>query len=1085
MKRLSMVLVAMMMAVLLLPSIRTASIALASITAWSATGTMTVDRVGHGIVVLPNGEVLVAGGRSSWANTTAVTVLASSELYDPEIGQWSATGALNSRRFNYNNNMVMLDNGKALIAGGSNVDASGNDLASAELYDPAVGTWSFTGSLNTPRRNATMTKLLDGRVLVTGGARGSGGGRFLSSAEIYDPEAGTWSNTGSLSVAREIHSAVLLHDGRVLVVGGEGPWNVNSPVVEIYNPATGSWITTGSVSTGRQEFSLTVLQDGKVLLAGGSNRQLVFASAEIFDPNTGAWTAVESMASPRAGNSSALLPDGRVLVIAGNNLSGMTPVGEIYDPLTASWISDAALEIPRSQPRLVTLDDGRLLVVGGVQPDPPDYWLNSWKPVASSELYPHAFPNHPPTANAGGPYEVVAGQPITLTGSGTDPDAGDTLTFDWDLDGDSSFETAGKVVTFSAAAFTGDGSQNVTVRVCDQYGACGVATTQIIVRSPITIITPSPLPSGMAGELYSVTLEATGGTEPYTWSLTSGDLPDGLSLNASSGEISGTPTAAGVFGFTILVTDSSHITTTKRFTLQPPPSTGDAGEEYPSTPINIPPPDDLPDTSACTDYTLVPGSDLLPSGMMLDPLTGVLSGTPTDGGTYHVIVQCTFSTSQTATADFTITIYNPVPALTIIDPGAVIEDGPDLNVTIIGTGFVLGSVVQWNGSSRATTYVSATQMTVIIPASDMAEPGQAVITVVNGGPGGGTSNELIFTIDPKNRPPVAEAGGPYIVDESGSVTLDGSSSSDPDSDPLTFEWDFDGDGLYETAGSHPTFSASSVDGPSTVEVTLRVMDGGQLSATDVATVTILNVAPTIDSLSLPIDPNAITSGVTGNASFHDSGLLDTHAATWDWGDGSTSVGAVTFEGGSGAITGSHIYQTAGVYRVTLSVCDDDGGCDSATFEYVVVYDPSAGFVTGGGWIASPAGAYLADPELTGKANFGFVARYKKGANTPEGNTEFQFKAGSLNFKSTSYQWLVVAGAKVKFKGEGTINGEGDYGFMLTATDGQRNGGGGTDKFRMKIWDIATGTTVYDNQMGAEDDADANTTLGGGSIVIHK
>ncbi len=122
---------------------------------------------------------------------------------------------------------------------------------------------------------------------------------------------------------------------------------------------------------------------------------------------------------------------------------------------------------------------------------------------------------------------------------------------------------------------------------------------------------------------------------------------------------------------------------------------------------------------------------------------------------------------------------------------------------------------------------------------------------------------------------------------------------------------------------------------------------------------------------------------------------------------------------------------------------------------MVVYDPAAGFVTGGGWINSPAGAYAADPTLTGKANFGFVSKYQKGATVPTGKTEFQFKAGGLNFQSTSYDWLVVAGAKAQYKGTGTVNGVGGYGFMLTAIDGQQPGGGGVDKFRIKIWD-ATG-----------------------------
>jgi hypothetical protein len=122
--------------------------------------------------------------------------------------------------------------------------------------------------------------------------------------------------------------------------------------------------------------------------------------------------------------------------------------------------------------------------------------------------------------------------------------------------------------------------------------------------------------------------------------------------------------------------------------------------------------------------------------------------------------------------------------------------------------------------------------------------------------------------------------------------------------------------------------------------------------------------------------------------------------------------------------------------------------------------------------------------LTGKANFGFVSKYKKGANVPEGQTEFNFNVANFKFHSTVYEWLVVAGARAQYKGSGQVNNAGDYRFILTAIDGQRQGGGGQDKFRIKIWNNQGGGLVYDNQMNAPDSADPTTVLGGGSIVIH-
>ena len=143
-------------------------------------------------------------------------------------------------------------------------------------------------------------------------------------------------------------------------------------------------------------------------------------------------------------------------------------------------------------------------------------------------------------------------------------------------------------------------------------------------------------------------------------------------------------------------------------------------------------------------------------------------------------------------------------------------------------------------------------------------------------------------------------------------------------------------------------------------------------------------------------------------------------------------------------------------------------------------------MTGGGWINSPEGAYAADPSLTGKANFGFVSKYKKGAKVPTGQTEFNFNVADLNFHSDSYEWLVVANHKAKYKGVGTINGSGNYGFMLSAIDEELTPSTDVDLFRIKIWDKDDNdAVVYDNQMDAADDADPTTAIGGGNIKIHK
>jgi hypothetical protein len=263
---------------------------------------------------------------------------------------------------------------------------------------------------------------------------------------------------------------------------------------------------------------------------------------------------------------------------------------------------------------------------------------------------------------------------------------------------------------------------------------------------------------------------------------------------------------------------------------------------------------------------------------------------------------------------------------------------------------------------------------------------------------------------------------------------------------------------------------------------------------------VTNVSPSITTVNVPTGPFALGTAVNiaATANFTDPGVLDTHTCTIGWDDppNSPPVAATVAESnGNGSCSGTHTFNATGVYGVYFTITDKDGGnaTTSATPTFVVVYDPNGGFVTGGGWINSPAGAMPVSPfcsncsGLTGKANFGFVSKYLKGATVPTGQTEFQFQVASFNFHSEVYQWLVVSGPKAQYKGTGTVNGTGNYGFLLTATDGQLPGGG-VDQFRIKIWDINNGgAIVYDNVPGASDDINSNNTqaLGGGSIVIHK
>ncbi|WP_156826615.1 DUF7453 family protein [Marinobacterium rhizophilum] len=177
---------------------------------------------------------------------------------------------------------------------------------------------------------------------------------------------------------------------------------------------------------------------------------------------------------------------------------------------------------------------------------------------------------------------------------------------------------------------------------------------------------------------------------------------------------------------------------------------------------------------------------------------------------------------------------------------------------------------------------------------------------------------------------------------------------------------------------------------------------------------------------------------------------------------------------------------SGVHSICVTGTDDAELVSTSQCTFLAVFDPSGGFVTGGGWIDSPEGSYLDNPGLTGTAEFGFVTKYKKGASVPDGDTEFNFETAGLRFYSDDCDWLVVSGSRAQFKGTGTINGEGNYGFMITVIDEALSNSSEKDRFRIKIWnkEIAD-SIVYDNQVGNDDASDPTTDIGGGSIVIHK
>jgi hypothetical protein len=251
---------------------------------WTPTGNMIEARYGGTATLLPDGRVLVAGGFGGDGRT-----LASAELYDPGSGSWTATASMIEAR---SGTATLLLNGKVLVAGGSEYNGTSNSgsLSSAELYDADSGSWTPTGNMVEARYGDTATLLPDGTVLVAGGV----GTRNISldSAELYDPSTGSWTATGNMVEPHWGHKATLLPDGKVLVTGGASTsldTFVPLASAELYDPDSGSWTPTGSMITPRWYHTATLLPDGKVLVAGGSYGSVSgsLASAELYDTDSG------------------------------------------------------------------------------------------------------------------------------------------------------------------------------------------------------------------------------------------------------------------------------------------------------------------------------------------------------------------------------------------------------------------------------------------------------------------------------------------------------------------------------------------------------------------------------------------------------------------------------------------------------------------------------------------------------------------------------------------------------------------------------------------------------------------------------
>src|SRR5580704_11653412 len=277
---------------------------------------------------------------------------------------------------------IRLRDGRVLICGGTATGEIGGVLSSAELYDPVARTFTPTGSMTVPRTGQTITLLHDGRVLLTGGDQNAGFRSQLASAEIYDPGSGAFTATGSMSTPREGHTATMLRDGRVLVVGGSPNGIQTTGSAEIYDPSSGSFSRTGHLNQPRVAHDAALLGSGKVLIAGGGRGgmpggYISYDTAEEYNPSTRTFSPMLArMHYDRVGAAAVRLNDGRVLIVGGKSgkmmvgmrtLAGMAPLNtaEIYGPEAGIFVATGNMSAPHYLATATMLNNGNVLVVGG------------------------------------------------------------------------------------------------------------------------------------------------------------------------------------------------------------------------------------------------------------------------------------------------------------------------------------------------------------------------------------------------------------------------------------------------------------------------------------------------------------------------------------------------------------------------------------------------------------------------------------------------------------------------------------------------------------------------------------------------
>jgi antibiotic biosynthesis monooxygenase (ABM) superfamily enzyme len=702
-----------------------------------------------------DGNTLVVGGPGDTGGDGAAWVFTQSGGVWTQQGS-KLVGSGNSGPAGQGSSIALSADGNTMIVSGPN-DNSG--VGAAWVFTRSGGVWTpggtklplGTGAVGNAGQGTSVALSGDGDTAIVGGPFDNSD---AGAAWVFTRSAGVWTQQGSKLVgsgatgaALQGTSVALSADGNTAIVGGYAD-NSNAGAAWVFTRSGGVWtpggtklpLGTGAVGAAWQGFSVALSADGNTAIAGGPDDNSNAGAAWVFTQSGGVWTQQGSKlvgsgnsGSSEQGRAVALSADGNTLSVGGPFDNSEAGAAWVFSRSAGVWTQQGSKLVgsgavgDADQGISVTLSgDGSTAIVGGPfdDSDAGAAWVFVGPTVRS--ISPASGPA------AGGTSVTITG--LAFTGATTVAFGSTPALFEVNSD-----------TSITAASPAGGGTVDVTVT--NAVGTSATGSADQFTYIPTLTLASTGSSTTQVGQSYSQTNVASGGTTPYTYSVSAGELPAGTTLSASTGTVSGTPTASGAFSYAITATDSGSpaqtATQVVSGTIAPATltltatasSTTQVGQAYSQTNVG---------GGGTTPYTYSLTAGTLPAGTTLNTSAGTVSGTPTTAGAFNYTIKVTDSGSpaQTATQITSGTIAAAMPTVTAVSPNGGPPAG-GTSVTITGTNLTGASAVKFGGAAAARFAVNgATSITAIAPAG---AAGTVDVTVTTGNGTSATSGADHFT----------------------------------------------------------------------------------------------------------------------------------------------------------------------------------------------------------------------------------------------------------------------------------------------------------------------------------------------------